>query len=136
MNFERTKVTRQTVFSLLVLGGVCLLSGCRSNSAQQANPAPAAATQADADNAPPEDIAPDDPIWDLVSKKQAHLDRVEQNRTGQSDARSCQKAVPGPRHRVKVETSGCTQDQLRAEWDADRAQLLDRASQMMRDRKD
>jgi hypothetical protein len=126
-------VTLKSLSILLPLVALCLFSGCKSNSAQQAK-APAA-TQAAADSAPPEDIAADDPIWNLVSQRQAHLDRVEQNRTGHNDARSCQKAVPGPNHRVKVDSSACTQDQLHAEWDADRAQLFESAKQMMRDRR-
>jgi len=126
-------LTQKSLFILSLVSALCLFSGCKSNSSQQAN-APAA-TQPAADSAPPEDIAPDDPIWNLVSQKQAHLDRVEQNRTGHNDARSCQKAVPGANHRVKVDSSACTQDQLHAEWDADRAQLFERANQMMRDRR-
>lgn len=129
-------MTRRTLSILLPLVAIGLLSGCQSNSTGQANPAPAAATQTAADTAAPEDIASDDPIWDAIAKRQAHLDRVEKNRTGHNDARSCQKAVPGPHHRVKVDTAGCTPDQLRVEWDADRNQLLDRASQMRRVRKE
>jgi hypothetical protein len=126
-------VTKRFLTILLTLAALCLFSGCKSNSAQQASTP--AATQPAADAASPEDIAPDDPIWNLVWQKQAHLDRVEQNRTGHNDARSCQKAVPGPNHRVKVDASACTQDQLHAEWDAERSQLFERANQMMRDRR-
>jgi len=127
-------LTRRMPLFLLPLISIGLLSGCKPKSTIETLSGPVA-TQSAPDSAAQNDIAPDDPIWDLVAKRQAYLDRVEQNRSGQNDARSCQKAVPGTNHRVKVDTSACTQDQLRAEWDAARNQGFDRAAQMMRDRK-
>jgi hypothetical protein len=123
------------LFFLLPLISIGPLSGCKPKSTLETLSGPVASIQSAPDPVAQNDIAPDDPIWDVIAKRQAHLNRVEQNRTGHNDARSCQKAIPGPNHRVKIDASACTPDQLHAEYDAERSQLMDRASQMMRDRK-
>jgi len=119
-------VTKRIVSIFLPLAAICLLSGCKSDSAEQASPAPAPAAQPVADAAPPEEIPPVDPIWDAIAKKQAHLDQVEKIRTGKYDAISCQKAVAGFQRRLKIDTSACNPLRLRAEREAEHAQLFDR----------
>ncbi len=127
-------VTKRILFGLLPLLTVCLLavctlSGC-NHPAEQANPAPAAGPAADA--APPDDIPPVDPIWDALAKKQAYLDQVERNRTGNSDTVSCQKVVVGPQRSVKVDTSRCNSVQLRIEQRAAHDQLFDKMVKTLR----
>ena len=129
-------MTNRILFTLLPLFAVCMLaicmlSGC-NNSAEPANPAPAATAQPAADAAPPDDIPPVDPIWDAMAKKQAHLDQVEKIRTGNSDAVSCQKAVPGPHRTMKIDTSHCNSVQLRIEKQAEHDQLFDKMVKTLR----
>jgi hypothetical protein len=127
-------VTKRILFPLLPLFtlctiAVCALSSC-NNSVTPANSAPTAQPAADA--APPDDIPPVDPIWDAMAKKQAHLDQVEKIRTGNSDAVSCQKAVPGLHRAMKVDTSHCNAVQLRIEKQAEHDQLFDHMVKTLR----
>jgi uncharacterized protein YceK len=134
---RETAVRKPILTILLPLAAICLMSGCESNSAEQAKPGPAVAAQpvaaqAVADTAPTEDIPAVDPIWDAMAKQQAHLDQVEKIRTGNSDAVSCQKVRVGPQRRVKVDTSACNPIQLRAEQEAAHNQLFDHMVKTLR----
>jgi hypothetical protein len=67
-----------------------------------------------------------------MAKQQAHLDQVERIRSGNPGAVSCQKVRPGPKHRVKVDTSACNPIQLRAEHDTAHDQLFDHMVKTLR----
>ena len=127
---RRVLSTLLSFFAICILA-ICTLTGC-NNSARPDNPAATAAAQPAADATPADEIPPVDPIWDAMAKKQAHLDQVEKIRTGNSDAVSCQKAVPGPHRSMRVDTSHCNSVQLRIEKQAEHDQLFDKMVKTLR----